>query len=616
MLRLLRVIVGLAASGLLITACIEPIKLQVVPPVEQTTLQHEALCATPDQRVACLVGKTPGHKFKVGAGESLLWARQSPGGTTVVAAVAPKPPEKGRPAKPLFVSFVAFDGTSGGELWRIQLTQKARVEAEEVFFVGEEKIALLTEPGLWFDNTLLMLDARTGRELWRKPSATDKPVEPAHMAIYLPDKHAFLLGSTNIRLVDAETGQSVASRPSLHRGRNARVTGAMPFRSGDDMYLYDYGLVRYSFEKQSFAWGRKFPTFAEDDYTGANIGLAIATTLLGGAPASVPPDYLVGRVTEPVIVGDRILVGALGLVHCIDANSGALLWTQHLEVPQIGSIAVRDGRVYALAGGYYVFWHGRQGMTVRQPIRSGLYCLDLESGEPVAAFQSPFNPNKTAGKMALAQLEGWDEDDAFEDEEDWGDLKQTAPGAAPVPATPKPASGAGFTTTKLIGMAMSDAGLVVASENGVSLLDLNGRELRKLDLPDGVSPVGIVRANDVILVRGTKGIVAIDAATAEPRWGRKVEASSITPARGYVPMIHTLSWRAFRETEVRHFGNQLFWVRGDDVIVASGERLQAVRLADGNLMWELNASGRVELDPESATLTIVDGGFAEMYGLP
>ena len=159
MLRLLRVIVGLAASGLVITACIEPIKLQVVPPIERTTLQHEALCATPDQRVTCLAGRTPGHKFKVGAGEALLWARQSPGGTTVVAAVAPNPPEKGRPARPLFVSFVAFDGTSGGELWCIQLTQKVRVEADEVFFVGEGKIALLSEPGLGFGNTLLMLDA-------------------------------------------------------------------------------------------------------------------------------------------------------------------------------------------------------------------------------------------------------------------------------------------------------------------------------------------------------------------------------------------------------------------------------------------------------------------------
>jgi len=234
--------------------------------------------------------------------------------------------------------------------------------------------------------------------------------------------------------------------------KNPRVTGGLPYRTDRDLYLYNFGLVRLSRDEKKFLWGRRFATFAEDDYTGANVGLAIAGALLGAyGTGNIPPDYLIGRTTEPALADGKLVAGALGFVHCIDAESGKYVWSQDFAVPQIARVAVRGERVYVLAGGSYIFWHGRQGMSVRNPARSGLYALELADGKPVSGFTSPFNPNVVARPMTAAELDAYDEDDAFEEEEDWGDLKKTAaPASQSAAAKPKP-TGA-FSKQRLVGM--------------------------------------------------------------------------------------------------------------------------------------------------------------------
>jgi hypothetical protein len=57
-------------------------------------------------------------------------------------------------------------------------------------------------------------------------------------------------------------------------------------------------------------------------------------------------------------------------------------------------------------------------------------------------------------------------------------------------------------------------------------------------------------------------------------------------------------------------------VHGDQVIVASGSELQGLHVTTGESIWRLQAAGRVELDPRSSTLTVIDDGVAEIYRLP
>jgi hypothetical protein len=80
MRRLQQFVPAVIAGFLLLSACIEPVKLEVVPSLESSTLQHDVRCTTPDEHARCLTEGQPVHRFEVGQSESVLWARQSPGG--------------------------------------------------------------------------------------------------------------------------------------------------------------------------------------------------------------------------------------------------------------------------------------------------------------------------------------------------------------------------------------------------------------------------------------------------------------------------------------------------------------------------------------------------------
>lgn len=597
------VLVVLALSSLLF-GCIEPVRLGVTPVTPAVAPQLARPCQDGD----CLAARQPQARVTLGPGEEFLWARVSPDGGTLIGAIAPKAaPSKRTPQAP--INFAAFDLAEGKELWRAQLAQKARVDAEDAFFVGKDKVALVTEGGFLWNNTLMVLDRATGRELWRTPRDTDKPLEPAHMVLHDPQQDVFIVGSTTLKLIDANSGEVLATRPTFHRVVNPRVTGGLPFASGGDLYLYEHGLVRVSRGEHKFVWGRKFVTFAEDDYRGANIGLAVASALLGAGPSNIPPDYLVGRTTEPVIAGDRVIVGALGRVYAIDAASGDLVWAQNLAVPQIARVAVRGDRAYVLAGGSYIFWHGRQGMSVREPVRYGLYALNLSDGQPVAAFTSPFNPNAGSGALAVADLEKFRGGDAFEEEEDWGDLKKA--GATPAGA---PAAPGAFSKTRLVDAELLDSGLLVLTDDAAVVLDDSGGEVRRLDLADLGKGVALERANGAIVLRTRNGVVAFNTA-GTVMWQRKVDAplSLEVVTSGYVPLVRTTPWRRFREVEVKHFGGHLFWVssNGQVVLPATESRLIGLRIQDGQTAWELPIGSKVAV--ENGYVVSVREGTAEIY---
>lgn len=601
------VLVVLALSALLF-GCIEPVKLAVTPVTPAVAPQVDRPCQGGD----CLAARQPQARVTLGAGEEFLWARVSPDGRTLIAAIAPKASPNKRAPLPQ-ISFAAFDVAEGKELWRARLAQKVRVDAEDAFFVGKDKVALVTEGGFLWNNTLMVLDRTTGRELWRTPRDTDKPLEAAHTVLYDPQQDVFIVGSTTLRLIDANTGEVLATRPTMHKVLNPRVTGGVPFASGGDLYLYEHGLVRVSRGERKFVWARKFVTFAEDDYRGANIGLAVASALLGAGPSNIPPDYLVGRTTEPVVAGDRVIVGALGRVYAINTASGDLVWAKDLAVPQIARVAVRGDRVYVLAGGSYIFWHGRQGMSVREPIRYGLYALNLSDGKPVAEFTSPFNANVVSGALTAADVEKFRGGDAFEEEEDWGNLNKTGATPAGAPAAGG-AKSAAFSKTRLVDAELLDGGLLVLTDDAAVVLDDSGREVRRLDLADLGKGVALERVGGAIVLRTRSGAVAFDTA-GTVMWQRKVEAplSLEVVSSGYVPLVRTMPWRSFRNVEVKHFAGQLFWVQSDGQIVlpATESRLMGLRVQDGQTAWEFPIGSKIAV--ENGYVVSIQEGTAEIH---
>lgn len=608
----------------LVSACIPPVKIAVNPVVSAAAPVYETPC-TESSGVVCLSGNKPNHRLQL-VSEEILWARISPDGRTIVASTVPQGATKPHLQR---VSFVAFDTTERKEVWRMRLAPTARIAAEDVHFVGNDKIALLTDAGVFqWGNTLLTVDAHTGAEVWRTPGVTEKAGEFVQMLLYDAERQFFVVGSSTIRILDANSGAVLATRQNIHQApgvmkqafssgsmKNPRVTGGLPFTTNHDLYLYNFGLVRLSRDDKKFLWGQRFTTFAEDDYTGANVGRAIAGALLGVSTGNIPPDFMVGRTSEPAIAGGKVVTGALGFVHCLEEESGKLLWTRDLAVPQVARVAVRGDRAYVLAGGSYVFWHGRQGMSIRNPSRSGLYALKLADGSPDPSFASPFNPNSVARALTQAEVDAYNEDDAYEAEEDWSDATK----AAPTTAAAKPAGA--FTKSLLVGMELlADRGMLVAAQDAVIHLDDTGAEVRRFPLEDLGPAVTITRAGDRVVVRSKNGVAAFDAGNGEKVWQKKNQpaaALGVLPGAGAFPLIRTIPWQPFRDVEAKHFGSQLFWLLPQEnalVLPMDGNRVGALRVDNGETIWQVEASGRIAIG--DGWLTQVDGDTADLYRLP
>ncbi len=609
-----RVVATLVPLCLLLSAgCIEPVKLAVIPVTPAVVPTMERPCPTD-----CLTAGSPDFRVVAPAGEELLWVKASPDGKTLVASIAPTAGKTPREIAAQPISFAAIDTESGEERWRVRLAQTARIAAEDVYFVGNDKVSLLTAGGFLFVNTLMTLDLATGRELWRTPRATG-PGKAAHSVLYDPERQFFLVGSTTLQMIDANTGQVIATRSSLHKANNRRVTGGIPWVTGDDLYLYDFGLVRVAREEKKFLWGRRFVTFAKDDYVGANIGLAIAGALLGANTGDIPPDYLVGRSPEPVRTDDRVVTAGVGVVHCLKEADGAPVWSRDLAVPEVTKLVVRGDRVYALAGGNYLFWHGRQGMTIREPLRYGLYALSLADGAPLDAFSSPFNPNDAGRGLTAAEVESYDEGDAFEEEEDWGDLKKTAPGAVAPATAPAPS----FSRTRLVSMETLENGLLVAAADAVYILDENGAELARHALAEIGQATAVQSYGDTVIVRARDGVAAFDGRDGTKVWEKRVAGGDALElmGSGAVPLIRTQPWKEFRDLEAKHFGGQLFWVcekRQIVVLPAAGSRFVALNVRDGSPAWEIPVRSKIALDlrEHPAHLVTTNGAEVEVYRIP
>jgi outer membrane protein assembly factor BamB len=305
-----------------------------------------------------------------------------------------------------------------------------------------------------------------------------------------------------------------------------------------------------------------------------------------------------------------VVTSAIGIVHALGAADGRLLWSSDLAVHRTRQLLVRDDRVYALAGGPYVFWGGRAGLALRDSSRTGLYCLSLEDGQPVAGFAGPWNPNRIVRSLDLSQVEGWDEDDSWEREEDWADEDAKARAAGTYAHSERP----------LIGMAATGAGLLVATESEVALLDYaTGAMLATIELGDLGPAALVVVAGNRVLVRTGEGLAGFDAASGEEVFRRRTgrwEKVAGWADPGHVPFLDVPRWTTFTTIELAARGSQLLWLDEDGrlaVVPAAGGGLVGLSLTDGAPQWELAAPPFVV--KEGSSLLFVDQGGVEVHRL-
>jgi outer membrane protein assembly factor BamB len=611
---------GLALAVLPLAACVTPIRLGVTPTPGPAPVAVQTLCTDGSESAGCLGKDAPLHRIVLAPSEESTWARVSPDGRTVVMA----PTKEGAGKSGVVTqSFVAVDLAQQKELWRIQLSPDGRALSTVCYFAGDRVVFLSL-------NSLIAVDRATGQMAWRYPAPGDKADDVA-TATYDAANDLFVTqGIKGTHLVDGATGKQVLTQARLAGGPSTLITGGPILLAENDAYAYDRGLIRIDRAGRKVLWTRKFATQATDDHMGANIGLAVLGALMGGGSSSVPPDYRFARVTAPVLVGDKILVGSLGVVLCLERATGKVLWAQDLAVPEVDQIAVKGDRVYVMAGGRYLSWVGYGNVSVQEPVRHGLYCLSLADGKPVAPFNSPLNANRVARALTAAHLDHLNDDDAWEEEEDWIDEAKGTPKPAPPPAAKAAGPAAegdpgrapkvdNWTKTRHVGLALLDSGVLLLTADEVLVLDeATGAVVRRQTLGEIGAAVAAAATRDVVVVRGKAGLMGIDRHTGETRWTQVLRPPGEYPNvhdAGRVPLVRNWSLGPL------HLGNLSFWVAEQSGVVflpADSGRLVALRLLDGSRAWEDEGSGATVLGPagDRPAVTRALGNTVEVHALP
>jgi outer membrane protein assembly factor BamB len=576
----------------------------------------ERPCVDAEEAATCLERGEPDVRVQIGGDQELLWLRGSPSLERAVVAVAPA----ARAAMKKWRStLVGLDLVEQKELWRCHLAEQGDIQPRDAIFVGDDIVVVRTKTA-----ALVALDAASGTEIWRRDHGTQKRVQPVHMA-WLDPAHEFLLIGGEPTLVDARSGEVLDVRESFRPKMNMRVIGRDPVLDEEAVYAYDAGLLKVSRQERRFEWGREFVTFAEENYAGQDVGKAVAAVFVGALtglnvyPTQEPHDYWVGRTPEPVL-GEPLIVGSLGLVLALDPASGEVLWGVDLAVPQVASLAVADGVVYALAGGQHVLWHGQNGPSVAEPVRYGLYALDVATGEPVEQFQFALNRNAVHERLDAERLRAYDEDDARDTEEKWVEERfrgESSPGGESL----RP-----FTDVRLVDMELTAAGLLVATADEILLIDRrSGKELRRAPL----GSLGVARAfesvGEVVVLRSTTGLAAIDPRTGDVLWQRETEPASAgggPPVRaGHVPYVAAIDYLPFINAERKKFGDCLFWLdeQAGLVIVRDGPAdVVGFDVESGTERFRIPGPANIVMDRpgDACALVFMEGDEAEIYRLP
>jgi hypothetical protein len=605
---------GLLLASLLWAGC-TPVQLAVRRAAPQQALRHEQPCEPGADALACLAGARPEHRLRLAPGEKVDWVQASDDGGAIAVAVKSKRADGQGDVSQL----VLIDAAAGREAWRVQLDEAGVLGISRAYFPDAGQVVLATTSHPSVPATLLSLDRRDGNVRWRYPAITEQGGSHPPVSVIVQDpERGFLVVEVGAKLeiVDG-TGRTISSMARLDDPE--RGFGASGYVSGDDIFLVDNGLVRIDRQAKRFVWSSKFVTYTHDPHTASNAGRVVGSILLsvltagvGGQTvnlASVPPDFLVGLVTEPITSGSTVCMGALSGINCFDRRQGRLLWSRRFGVLQFQTLVASSDRLYALSGGRHVHVRGVEPLEVNEVKQSGLYSLRLTDGDRSDGFASPFGPN-TRGALVSAQ--------ALSAE----DPKQAADAAEKMSAA---LAGINF---PLFGLRLTKAGLLVLGLHKAALLDArSGAFVREVDLRAVGPVIGAVSGGPGrLLVRGEKGLATFDEESGALLW-----TAPLAPAASLQKLGDPAAQRLLQlpsaiasTIETNHFKEKLFWPLPDRNLVlvptagASGTELSAVRLTDGAVAARIAVPGRVSILPgRKAQFAVVDAGtYVDLFRLP
>ena len=226
-------------------------------------------------------------------------------------------------------------------------------------------------PGPQTQETLVCLDAETGKEIWRHAEnmfQTDLPFHRLGWSNVIGDpetNRVYALGAqTQLYCLDAETGKEIWKRQMTEEfGLISTFGGRTPSPAIDEDQLFIAGVA--------FGWGdnarAQYRVFCFDK----NTGELRWTNGTGGIPVDAP--YQTPVIS--VIHGERLVVTGAGdgTVAAFQARTGKKAWTHKVSKRGLNASVLVDGDLVFACSSEENLQGNRMGSVV---------CLDTSSGQP------------------------------------------------------------------------------------------------------------------------------------------------------------------------------------------------------------------------------------------
>ena len=288
-----------------------------------------------------------------------------------------------------FGVFTAMDAKSGKELWKFAPDDGAEILSSAAFF-GENVLFGS------YDGHLYCLEAKSGKLAWKL--LTDGPV---HATPAIADGHTFVAGCDEfVHVVDVQSGKKVRS---ISMGGNC---AASPAVFGERLYLGTFssrvlcvdwkkdgaedapgGAVLWSYEHPR----RKFPYYSSPALAPWPGGPSVGSARTATPPTTPSPANVKSSGTTParsvIVVGGRDK-----MVHAIDAQNGAGLWTFPTKARVDASPVVVGDKVFAA---------GLDGVFYLLDLRDGRKLFSFTAGSPLHS-----SPAVGRGRVVVSSEEG------------------------------------------------------------------------------------------------------------------------------------------------------------------------------------------------------------------
>jgi outer membrane protein assembly factor BamB len=177
------------------------------------------------------------------------------------------------------------------------------------------------------EDFLLAVDKNTGKTIWRTAQPNTERAWPTPVVWNVAGRDQVVIsGSGGVKAYDPQDGKEIWMVEGLPRW----VTQT-PVVANDLLFVASFGLDQYNFIMAIRPGGR-------GNITQNNVAWRQVRNL--------------NSISSPVIVGDQLFVVRNGgIMACLDAKTGNLIWQERLPAPgdYYASLVAGDGKIYALS---------------------------------------------------------------------------------------------------------------------------------------------------------------------------------------------------------------------------------------------------------------------------